>query len=59
MKKMMKFSLVALATVLMIGVVSCSKDTDPADVDLFVGPTKEAFLTLKALKKAKPMQTEV
>lgn len=47
MKKNLNFLLVALATVLMIGVVSCSKDTDPADVDFFVGTYKGNISYLK------------
>ncbi len=53
MKKMMKFSLVALAAVLMIGVVSCSKDTDPADVDLFVGTYKGSISYVKGVEEGK------
>ena len=37
MKEFLKLSLIALTSVLMMGLASCSKDTDPADVDLFLG----------------------
>lgn len=40
MKLLLKLSLVALITVFVFGLSSCSKDTDPADVDVFIGTYK-------------------
>jgi len=37
MKLLLKLSLAALVAVVILGLGSCSKDTDPADVDLFIG----------------------
>ncbi len=37
MKRNLKFSLLAVVAVFMLGLASCSKDTDPADVDVFLG----------------------
>lgn len=53
MKQFFKFSFIALAAFVMIGLASCSKDTDPADVDVFVGTYKGKITYLKAGEELK------
>lgn len=53
MKKILKFSFFALAAVLMIGLASCSKDTDPADTDVFLGTYKGNIAYVKGLSESK------
>ena len=47
MKQIFKFSFIALAAFVMIGLASCSKDTDPSDVDVFLGTYKGKITYLK------------
>ncbi|MGI6074713.1 MAG: hypothetical protein ACOYEA_08770 [Fermentimonas sp.] len=53
MKLLSKISLLALATFMMVGLSACSDDTDPADVDVFVGNYKGKISYVKLGEETK------
>ncbi|HOH96638.1 MAG TPA: hypothetical protein PK638_05600, partial [Candidatus Enterocola sp.] len=53
MKLLLKLSLAALVAVVILGLGSCSKDTDPADVDLFIGTYKGKISYIKVGEQSK------